>query len=45
MHKCKCESAYPQGIQDVDDFVSLVEYKQRFFTQTIDTNGPLTLYL
>ncbi len=28
-------SAYPQGIQDVGDFVSSVEHKQRFLTQTV----------
>ncbi len=28
-------SAYPQGIQDLDDFVSSVEHKQRFLTQTV----------
>ncbi len=25
----------PQGIQDVDDFVSSVEHKRRFLTQTV----------
>ncbi len=30
-----CLSAYPQGIQDVGDFVSSVEHKQRFLTQTV----------
>ncbi len=30
-----CLSAYPQGIQDVSDFVYLVEPKQRFLTQTV----------
>ncbi len=30
-----CLSAYPQGIQDVVDFVSSVEHKQRFLTQTV----------
>ncbi len=33
--KIWCLSAYPQGIQDVGDFVSSVEHKQRFLTQTI----------
>ncbi len=28
-------SAYPQGIQDVGDFVSSVEHKQRCLTQTV----------
>ncbi len=28
-------SAYPKGIQDVGDFVSSVEHKQRFLTQTV----------
>ncbi len=28
-------SAYPQGIQDVGDFVSSLEHKQRFLTQTV----------
>ncbi len=28
-------SADPQGIQDVDEFVSSVEHKQRFLTQTV----------
>ncbi len=28
--KILCLSAYPQGIQDVGDFVSSVEHKQRF---------------
>ncbi len=27
-------SAYPMGTQDVGDFVSTVEHKQRFLTQT-----------
>ncbi len=31
--KMWCLSAYPQGIQDVDDFVSSVEHKWRFLTQ------------
>ncbi len=30
-----CLSAYPQGIQYVGDFVSSVEHKQRFLTQTV----------
>ncbi len=30
-----CFSAYPQGIQDVADFVSSVEHKRRFLTQTV----------
>ncbi len=30
-----CLSAYPQGIQDVGDFVSSVEHKWRFLTQTV----------
>ncbi len=30
-----CLSAYPQGIQDVGDFVSSVEHKQRFLTQSV----------
>ncbi len=29
--KMLCLSAYPQGIQEVCDFVSSVEHKQRFF--------------
>ncbi len=33
--KMWCSSAYPQGIQDVGDFVSSVEHKQRFLTQTV----------
>ncbi len=33
--KMWCLSAYPQGIQDVGDFVSSVEHKQRFLTQTV----------
>ncbi len=33
--KIWCLSAYPQGIQDVGDFVSSVEHKRRFLTQTI----------
>ncbi len=33
--KSWCLSAYPQGIQDVDDFVSSVEHKLRFLTQTV----------
>ncbi len=33
--KILCLSAYPQGIQDVGDFVSSVEHKRRFLTQTI----------
>ncbi len=32
--KMWCLSAYPKGIQDVGDFVSSVEHKQRFLTQT-----------
>ncbi len=30
-----CLSAYRKGIQDVGDFVSSVEHKQRFLTQTV----------
>ncbi len=30
-----CLSAYSQGIQDVGDFVSSVEHKRRFLTQTV----------
>ncbi len=30
-----CLSAYSQGIQDVGYFVSSVEHKQRFLTQTV----------
>ncbi len=33
--KMLCLFAYPQGIQDVGDFVSSVEHKQRFLTQTV----------
>ncbi len=33
--KMWCLSVYPQGIQDVGDFVSSVEHKQRFLTQTV----------
>ncbi len=33
--KMWCLSVYPQGIQDVGDFVSSVEHKKRFLTQTI----------
>ncbi len=33
--KIWCLSAYPKGIQDVGDFVSSVEHKQRFLTQTV----------
>ncbi len=33
--KMWCLSAYPQGIQDVGDFVSSVEHKRRFLTQTV----------
>ncbi len=33
--KMLCLFAYPQGIQDVDDFVFSVEHKQRFLTQTV----------
>ncbi len=33
--KIWCLSAYPQGIQDVGDFVSSVEHKRRCLTQTI----------
>ncbi len=29
--KIVCLSAYPKGIQDVGDFISSVEHKQRFF--------------
>ncbi len=32
--KMLCLFAYPKGIQDVGDFVSSVEHKQRFLTQT-----------
>ncbi len=28
-------SAYPQGMHDVGDFVSSVEHKHRFLTQTV----------
>ncbi len=33
--KIWCLSAYPQGIQDVGDFVYSVEHKRRFLTQTV----------
>ncbi len=33
--KMWCLSAYLQGIQDVGDFVSSVEHKQRFLTRTV----------
>ncbi len=33
--KFKFLSAYPKDIQDVRDFISLIEHKQRFLTQTI----------
>ncbi len=33
--KIWCLYAYPKGIQDVGDFVSSVEHKQRFLTQTV----------
>ncbi len=33
--KIWCLSAYPQGIQDVGDFVSSVEHKRNFLTQTV----------
>ncbi len=33
--KMLCLSAYPKDIQDVGDFVSSVEHKRRFLTQTI----------
>ncbi len=33
--KIWCLSAYPQGIQDVGNFVSSVEHKQRCLTQTV----------
>ncbi len=33
--KILCSSAYPKGIQDVGDFVSSVEHKQRFLTRTV----------
>ncbi len=33
--KMWCLSAYPKGIQDVGDFVSSVEHKRRFLTQTV----------
>ncbi len=33
--KMWCLSVYPQGMQDVSDFVSSVEYKQRFLTQSV----------
>ncbi len=33
--KMWCLSAYPRGIQDVGDFVSSVEHKQRFLTQSV----------
>ncbi len=33
--KIWCLSAYPKGIQDVGDYVSSVEHKRRFLTQTV----------
>ncbi len=33
--KISCLSAYPKGIKDVGDFVSSVEHKRRFLTQTV----------
>ncbi len=33
--KMWCLSAYLQGIQDVGDFVTLVEHKRRFLIQTV----------
>ncbi len=33
--KILCLFAYPQCIQDVGDFVSSAEHKQRFLTQTV----------
>ncbi len=33
--KIWCSSAYPQRIQDVGDFVSSVEHKQKILTQTV----------
>ncbi len=33
--KIWCLSAYPQGIQDVGDFISSVEHKQRLLTRTV----------
>ncbi len=33
--KIVCVSAYPQGIQDVGDFVSSVEHKLSLLTQTV----------
>ncbi len=33
--KIVCVSAYPQGIQDVGDFVSTVEHKLSLLTQTV----------
>ncbi len=33
--KMWCSSAYPKGIQDVGDFVSSVEHKRRYLTQTV----------
>ncbi len=35
--KMWCLSAYPKGIQDVGDFVSSVEHKQRFLTQPLQS--------
>ncbi len=37
--KIVCLSAYPKGIQDVGDFVSSVEHKQIFLTQTVAVWG------
>jgi len=33
----RCLSAYPQGIQDVGDFVSLVEHKRRFLLKPLQS--------
>ncbi len=33
--KIWCLSAYPKDIQDVGDFVSSVEHKQKFLTQAV----------
>ncbi len=33
--KIWCLSAYPEGIQDVGDFISSVEHKQRLLTRTV----------
>ncbi len=44
--KMWCLSACPRGIQDVGHFVSSVEHKQRFLTQTVavcQSMGPTAL--